>query len=427
MARRIVLLRRHEWLRDAFAAGNLAKARPNLDPAFKLKGVRLLESMYPVKVPAWGPSLVSKGDVLKDPFEGALGASYAVAADFEDPEAEARLLREQGDLVESIWSDPQIAAFPTVCPNAPVGTHQQVLAKLGVATAHADNRKGQGVKLAIVDTGIDGNFVNVSGGWSPDPNVAPGMSPRDHGSMVAWDALLAAPNAMVFDYALLKSSGNTWVAFLSDAIQIYAEILKQRLTAPGPTVVVNSWGMYDRRGDAPPGHPQNYSANPSHPFNQIVSAVVGTGADVVFAAGNCGSTCPDGRCGVGDRGPGNSIHGANGHPDVVSVAAVTVNDDLLGYSSEGPAGLHAQKPDVAGFSHFTGSGVYPEDSGTSAACPVVAGVLAMLRSKPSGRTLPSAQLKSVLLRAARAGATPGWNPQTGWGVVDAGAAYAALP
>jgi hypothetical protein len=71
-----------------------------------------------------------------------------------------------------------------------------------------------------------------------------------------------------------------------------------------PLVVVNSWGMYARSQDRALGHPQNYSANPKHPFNQIIGGLVGAGADVLFAAGNCGSTCPDSRCGVSDRGPG---------------------------------------------------------------------------------------------------------------------------
>jgi hypothetical protein len=32
--------------------------------------------------------------------------------------------------------------------------------------------------------------------------------------------------------------------------------------------------MYDRSQDRPVGHPQNYSANPRHPFNQIVAGLV---------------------------------------------------------------------------------------------------------------------------------------------------------
>jgi subtilisin family serine protease len=156
-------------------------------------------------------------------------------------------------------------------------------------------------------------------------------------------------------------------------------------------------------------------------------SMIGSGIDVVFAAGNCGGAWPDRRCGSSDRGPGRSILGANSHPDVITVGAVTIHDDVLGYSSEGPGTLSANKPDLAGFSHFQGSGISPFDGGTSAACPVVAGVVAALRSKPSARGLTPAQLKAFLVKSARDVAGNGWDPQTGYGVIDAGAAWALLP
>src|SRR2546426_4729724 len=46
---------------------------------------------------------------------------------------------------------------------------------------------------------------------------------------------------------------------------------------------------------SPIGSPENYSANPEHPFNQVTGALVAAGADIFFAAGNCGADCPDGR------------------------------------------------------------------------------------------------------------------------------------
>jgi hypothetical protein len=51
--------------------------------------------------------------------------------------------------------------------------------------------------------------------------------------MVAFDALIAAPSAMIFDYPLLKSQvGSGWIGFLSDAIRIYGELLVQVLQMP---------------------------------------------------------------------------------------------------------------------------------------------------------------------------------------------------
>jgi subtilisin family serine protease len=265
--------------------------------------------------------------------------------------------------------------------------------------------------------------IPVAGGWSLDANYVPGTAPSDHGTMVAFDARIAAPEATILDYALLRSAqNNSWTGFLSDAIAAFAD-LRELITsrAPGPLVVNSSWGMYNRAEDAPVGSPENYSMNIDHPFNQIVRALVLAGADVFFAAGNCGGNCADPRCGEMDRGPGASIHGANSHPDVISVAAVTVTDRRLGYSSQGPGGLDPQKPDLAAYSHFAGSGVYPVDVGTSAACPVAAGVAAALRQKFPLTRLTPPQLKGVLLRTATDLEGDGWDPNFGFGVINAAA------
>ena len=425
--RRIVILHEHEWLRDSFQQRRFGPAESELRTR-ETDGMRFMEE------PAMPVPIMTPGREIRaaeSGFTTPLGHNYMMVAEFDTAEAEARFAATASRDVEGIYADPEIGPFPTVCPgNTAVGGVADVSTQIMIGHVHAAGHKGQGVRLAIVDTGIDGGRVNVSGGLNLPGFPAPGVSPTDHGTMVAFDALIAAPNAMIFDYPLLKSgAGSGWIGFLSDAIRIYAELLIQVLQVPGPLVAVNSWGMYDRKQDRPVGSPQNYSANPRHPFNQIVGSLVGAGADVVFAAGNCGSVCPSARCGANDRGPGHSIHGANSHPDVISVAAVTHAGDLLGYSSEGPGGLHAQKPDVAATSHFTGSGVFPgPDSGTSAACPVAAGVVAALRSKPSARSIPPAAMKLALLNSASppAGTAPGWNAQTGFGIVNARAAHALV-
>src|SRR5256886_10440530 len=244
--------------------------------------------------------------------------------------------------------------------------------------------------------------------------------------MVAYDVRIAAPDARILDYALLRSRAGTWAAFLSDAIAAFADLVERVNGAPVRWVVNNSWGLFDRASDAPVGSPENYSVNPDHPFNQITGALVAAGADVFFAAGNCGADCPDGRCGTGDTGPGASIHAATSHPDVFTVAAVTVTDRRLGYSSQGPGALYSRKPDLAAFSHFKGSGISPADGGTSAASPVAAGVAAALRQRFATDRLAPAQLKGLLQRTARDLQGDGWDYDLGYGVIDAAAAVKAL-
>lgn len=426
--RRIVVLQPHEWLHDGFSQRSYKVSGKNLERRVTVQGMRFDDQMPPSRVPDFGLSGTGRIKGIPYNLEGPGGVGFAMAAEFEDQDALERFASDKSRDIRGIYCDPVIAPFPTIFPEECVGTHHDVIQKLNLTSLQNARLFGQGVKVMVVDTGIDQSIVPISGGFSPNPAVSPGNSPKDHGTMVGFDARLAAPQAAIYDYPLLKSKGGGhWVAFLSDALRIFTEIMAQVLQVPGPAVVINSWGMYDRLLDAPVGNPQNYSANPRHPFNQLITAAIGSGIDVVFAAGNCGSTWPDSRCGGGDCGPGNSIHGANSHPEVITVGAVTIHDEVLGYSSEGPGGLFSQKPDIAGFSHFQGSGVMPIDAGTSAACPVVAGVIAALRSKPGAGSLSPAQLKAMLLRSARDTESQGWDAKTGWGVVDAGAALALLP
>jgi subtilisin family serine protease len=186
--------------------------------------------------------------------------------------------------------------------------------------------------------------------------------------------------------------------------------------------------MFHPSWDFPPGHPGRYSDNPQHPFNRQVASLSTAGADIVFAAGNCGAECPDFRCkGVTT----DSITGANALAQVVTVAGVDTDGDRVGYSSQGPgiAGMAKEKPDLAAYTHFLGAeidGPNRPDSGTSAAAPVAAGVLAALRTQ----TPPSAMAPAALAQAARDsadGAAAGWNADTGYGIIDPIGAADRLP
>jgi hypothetical protein len=416
MPRCIVLMHNHEPLQEGWRKRSFGPAGRLLQMV-KVGGVRFDETYHPV--------LVSRRGLRY----GGVGPpnTYAVRADFDDADSIGRLRRDRGTETVGVFADPVVNPFASpYCGSAPIGDTHDVAQLLGVPALRRAGLTGTGVYVAVVDTGIDGSRIPVAGGWAPTPGYVPGSTAPDHGTMVAYDVRIAAPDAHILDYALLKSQAGTWTAFLSDAIAAFADLVERVGATPGRWVVNNSWGLFDRADDAPIGSPENYSANPDHPFNQITGALVGAGADVFFAAGNCGADCPDGRCGTGDTGPGASIHGANSHPDVVTVAAVTVTDRRLGYASQGPGALYSRKPDLAGCSHFKGSGIYPADGGTSAASPVAAGVAAALRERFATDRLAPAQLKGLLQRTARDLRGDGWDYDLGYGVIDATAALKAL-
>ncbi len=428
MIRRIVLIRSHEPLEAGWAAKSFGPAGQLLTATVKVRGMLFDEKYHPVRVPG-RIGMPAERPIAAGFNYAAVGpmTTYAVRSEFEDEEAIERLRQDRRQEVVGVFADPTVSTFAKpYCGSAPVGNDKDVAHKLGVSALRRIGLTGQGVRIAVVDTGIDGKLIPVSGGWAPFAGYVPGSTPPDHGTMCGYDVRITAPDARILDYALLQSHEQRWAAFLSDAIAAFADLIDLLARHPGPLVVNNSWGMFDRSEDAPIGSPENYSANPDHPFNQIVGNLVAAGADVFFAAGNCGGECPDGRCGVGDRGPGASIHGANSHPDVITVAAVTVTDRRLGYSSQGPGGLYSRKPDLASFSHFRGSGVYPADSGTSAASPVAAGVAAALRQGLSVKKLSPAQLKGLLQRTCRDLEGNGWDYDMGYGVINAAAAAKAL-
>src|SRR6266498_1885585 len=290
-------------------------------------------------------------------------ATYVVRGSIpDDPERQRDALSEaqRHPEVVGIFSDPTVQTS-LVCPGSPaVGNDQDVATLLGVKALDDEGLDGHGVPLAIVDTGIN--------------------------------------------IAFLKSKGRD-----------------PRYSIP------RSWtpqGVETKPGRHPVDHQGNYSDNPAHPFNVIVASLADAGADILFAAGNCGRDCPDGRCGFGDAQP---ICGANSHPSVTSVAGIDTKKRRVGYSSQGPGRLSAAKPDVSCYTHFTGSDVFHgPDSGTSAACPVAAGVVAAIRTHHSPSQLLPAELRTLVAKTATDLGGTGFDNDFGWGALDGTAMVASL-
>jgi subtilisin family serine protease len=345
------------------------------------------------------------------------------------PEAVSEL-NARPDVV-GVFSDPVVE--PSICPQRAIGSHEDVARKLDARWLRQRNMDGRNVMLAIVDSGINTAHLKQRGqdprldarrSWTP-PQVPdkPGRHFVDHGTMCAFDAGIAAPKATLLDYALLlsqKGGPTPMSGVLSDGVAGYGKLLRLIRRVPAGRrrmVVSNSWGMFSPNWDFPVGHPGNYSDNPAHPFNVIVASLEAEGADLLFAAGNCGRECPDPRCEF--TGAQRPICGANSHPKVLSVAGIDHRKRRIGYSSEGPGRLAAQKPDISGYTAFTGSKVYPGgDGGTSAACPTVAGVVSAVRSKYSAARVSPAQLRALVYKTADDLGGTGYDPRYGWGAIN---------
>jgi subtilisin family serine protease len=410
-----------------------------------VSGISIDPQYPPVQLPGvqttTGAGVRSLGQPLTFTLDPAR-STYLVRGSIPDGASQAATLQSAAahpDVV-GVFSDPLIESC-IVCPgDPPVGNASDVAKRLSVSKLVTKKMDGHNVFLAVVDTGVNVAYLkskgrtpklDIANSWVPSGvSTTPGAHPVDHGTMCAYDGGIAAPKATLLDYAVLlsKTPGSTVMAgLLSDAVLAYSKlrsILNGMPVAKRAMVISNSWGMFSPTWDFPPGHPGNYSDNANHPFNLIVASLETAGADILFAAGNCGHDCPDSRCAFGAAPP---ICGANSHPAVLSVAGVDINKARVGYSSQGPGRLTAKKPDISIYTHFVGSGVYPEDGGTSAACPVAAGVVAAIRSKYPVSKLSPLQLRSLIFKSAEDKGGTGFDFDYGWGIVDPGALLAALP
>lgn len=442
--RRVIVELRYSARRSSLAAEALAgEAAPHLESQAvpSVTGLTWDTSFPPVSLPGrveLGPP-TSAFDVGPR-FALDLGAeesTYLVRATIDEKQMESvKAATEANQAVVGVYAD--VAIQPClICPGSPpLGTDQDVEKLLCVPKLQECGMDGSGVLVAVVDTGVNIAYLNSKGknptfdaarSWVPAAGLIPGQLPVDHGTMCAFDVCIAAPKCTLLDIALLQSGrrGRTIMeGFLSDAVLAYRHLLDVMLAPkrPGETrsmVVNNSWGMFHPSWDFPINDPGNYSDNPNHPFNRIVGALEVAGADILFAAGNCGANCPDGRC----RGvTTNAIYGANSHPQVLSIAGVDTTKARVGYSTIGPGRLTQQKPDLSGYTHFKGSGVYAADGGTSAATPVAAGVVAAVRTKvPYDDTLPQtspAAIRNMLIKTAEDRGLLGYDFEYGWGIVN---------
>lgn len=443
----ILVVPTHQHLRAAATAA-ITDMAAGVDPAQAptYPGVELDASFAPVPL---GSAEV--GGVAMEAVAPAASEYFAVRGYLETGDTDAPPTTA-GDAV--VYADPQIREMQTCGGSPAVGNAATVAGKVHLARLQAMNLTGKDVAVAIVDTGINFTYLQNKIGhppifdgaasWQPPstPPPLPGAWPVAHGTMCAFDVLIAAPQATLVDFPVLNAhfpgGGSTMSGTLSAALAAYGFMLQSwasgRLHRYQALVASNSWGIFHPSWDFPPGHPGRYCDNPNHPFNVQLGTVTRAGIDVIFAAGNCGAPCADGRCQGRTVG---AIMGASAMHDVLTIAGCDTNDQRVGYSSQGPSipKMYQRKPDITAYTHFLGSevfGVGSPDSGTSAACPVTSGCVAALRTSPKipprGMTMPPAMLFDVLRQTARQQVGPQhvWNGDYGFGIIDTIAAATSM-
>lgn len=299
------------------------------------------------------------------------------------------------------------------------------LVKLGIPTIREKlpTLTGKGVRVGILDTGIDPNHADLKGKvvlWK-DFTSNPKNEPYDdnkHGTHCAGTiaggaasgtAIGVAPEASLVIAKFLDGGGSgTWEGALS-SMQWLADPDGNPNTADAPHLISNSWG-----GSAPDAD--------EDPADNLLCVAVGNWVKVgilpVFANGNAGPS--SGSVGL----PG-------GCPNAMGVGATDKNDKIANFSSRGPAIWKTGsfvKPEVSApgkdiISSVPGGG-YASLSGTSMATPHVAGMAALVFQ--FDQNMKAEQVANLMMKSAFDLGTPGMDNDYGTGRIDAVKALAPL-
>ncbi|MFE9722657.1 S8 family serine peptidase [Streptomyces sp. NPDC005794] len=264
--------------------------------------------------------------------------------------------------------------------------------QIAAPAAWARSYDGAGVKIAVVDTGIDATHPDLTGRVVAEQNFSGSPDARDrvgHGTHVA--SIAAGTGA--------KDSRFKGVAPAAQLIN--AKVLDDRGVGEDSGILAGvDWAVAQGADiiNMSLGSPDTVGIDPLEAQVNKVSAE----KDILFAIA------------AGNSGPGRGTVASPGSADAaLTVGAVDDDDQIADFSSVGPrAGDGAVKPDItapgveitaaaaAGTSGQNPPG-YISQSGTSMATPHVAGAAAVLKQKNPAWT--GAQIKAVLTGSAKDG------------------------
>lgn len=291
------------------------------------------------------------------------------------------------------------------------------LKKIGlpaVRNSHPD-LDGRGVRVGIVDTGMDPTHPDLQGRVKAfrdfiNPQSTVAYDDNSHGTHVAGTiaggstsgtVIGIAPAADLIIAKAFTAKGDSQEDQLLQALQWAADPDGNPQTNDGAQIISSSWNVDGDFHKTEPG---------SDPFCIAIDNLAKLGITAVFAAGNDGDN-PD------------SVLVPGACPGALTVGASDENDEVPSFSSRGPTtwkSITVAKPEIVapGVDVYSSvpNGKYDYKSGTSMATPHVSGALALLiQAKPSAS--PDT-LRQFLLQGAVDLGPSGADSVSGFGRLD---------
>lgn len=328
-----------------------------------------------------------------------------------------------GEIVEDYqYEMEEDFSFDTLALETEVaGSMDDVLGLINARKAWKHSR-GEGVTIAIVDTGINGTHpefptAKKAGSWQP-VGETPWTDWNGHGTMCATIAAASGPRYHgVAPEAKLISCMTRF--YDSELASIY-DFLTARAEDGEKIIASNSFGY---KTGTPP------TPDPHSDFIPALNDAIAAGVFIAFSAGNNHKRAG----GTPNACDPNSVWLHKSRDDLLAVATCDLDKKMWYYSSRGPGQFYgdpdtSQKPDVTAptpkngkILYGVGERVLANGWGTSGACPQVAGLAALIRS--SQPHLPAEDVRNTI-RGSAAALGVGWNCQ-GAGLIDCYAAVTA--
>ena len=291
-------------------------------------------------------------------------------------------------------------------PNDPLFASQTDLAPIGLKAAWGITTGSAAVVVAVLDTGLDASSPEFAGRIVPGYNALTGaedaasdftatLDDSGHGTHVSGTIAAAADNALGIAGIAPRTSIMPVKVMNGKGVGDFATLVTglKWAVAHGATIVTMSLG-----GPLVPQLVSHYQP----PFDAAAAA----GVVVVAAAGNDGGTATEYPCNF---------------PSVVCVGSTTNDGSAVSTFSTRTSGLTLVAPGERIISTVPGS-QYEAWSGTSMATPHVTAAVALMRAmNPS---LGVAAVKDALEQSARPLVAGGQNPDSGFGLLQVGAAVA---